>query len=69
MDTNNLIRLTNKVLSNEYNKEFKQYSKEDSKVYLIIIIYYLTSNSDPYWAYADYSLFIYREKTLFKKTL
>ena len=25
------------------------------------------SNLDPYWAYADYSLFIYKEKTLFKK--
>jgi len=37
MDTNNLIRLTNKVLSNKYNKEFKQYSKEDGKVYLVIL--------------------------------
>ena len=25
------------------------------------------SDLDPYWAYVDYSLFIYREKTLFKK--
>jgi len=25
------------------------------------------SDLDPYWAHADYSLFIYREKTLFKK--
>ena len=29
MDTNNLIRLTNKALSNKYNKE-------DGKVYLVI---------------------------------
>ena len=36
-DTNDLIRSTNKALSNEYNKEFKQYSKEDSKVYLVIL--------------------------------
>ena len=35
---------------------------------IIIIIHCLTSDSDPYWAYADYSLFIYREKTPFKKT-
>ena len=34
-----------------------------------MIIYYLTSNLDPYWTYADYSLYIYREKTLFKKTI
>jgi len=33
-----------------------------------IIIYYLTSDLDPCWAHADYSLYIYREKTLFKKT-
>ena len=25
------------------------------------------SDLDPYWAHADYSLFTYREKTLFKK--
>jgi len=25
------------------------------------------SDSDPYWAHADYSLFTYGEKTLFKK--
>jgi len=31
----------------------------------IIIIYYLMSDLDPYWAYADYSLYIYGEKTLF----
>ena len=35
-DTNNLIRLTNKALSKEYRWEFKQYSKEDGKVYLVI---------------------------------
>ena len=43
-----------------------------NKLYIeinIIIIYYLTSDSDPYQAYADYSLYTYREKTLFKKTL
>jgi hypothetical protein len=34
----------------------------------IIIIHCLMSDSDPYWAHADYSLYIYREKTLFKKT-
>jgi hypothetical protein len=27
------------------------------------------SNLDPYWAYTDYSLFIYREKTQLKKKL
>ena len=37
MDTNNLIRLTNRALSNKYNKEFKQYSKENGKVYLVIL--------------------------------
>ena len=37
MDTNNSIRLTNKALSNEYKKELKQYSKEDGKVYLVIL--------------------------------
>ena len=36
MDINNSIHLTNKVLSNKYNKELKQYTKDDSKVYLII---------------------------------
>ena len=36
MDTNNLIYLTNKALSNKYYKELKQYSKEDSKVYSVI---------------------------------
>ena len=30
-DTNNLIHLTNKALSNKYKKELKQYSKEDGK--------------------------------------
>jgi len=34
-----------------------------------IIIHCLISDLDPYWAYADYSLYIYREKTLFKKTV
>jgi len=37
VDTNNSIRLTNKALSNEYKKELKQYSKEDGKVYLVIL--------------------------------
>ena len=37
MNTNNLIRLTNKALSNKYNKELKQYNKEDGKVYLVIL--------------------------------
>ena len=37
MDTNNLICLTNKTLSNKYYKELKQYSKEDSKVCLVIL--------------------------------
>ena len=31
---------------------------------IILIIHCLTSDSDPYWAHTDYSLFIYREKTL-----
>ena len=39
-----------------------------NKADLIIIIYCLTPDSDPYWAHADYSLCTYREKTLFKKT-
>jgi len=36
-DTNNLICLTNKVLYNKYNKEFKSYNKDNSKVYLVIL--------------------------------
>ena len=35
---------------------------------LIIIILCLTSDSDPYWAHVDYSLYIYGEKTLLEKT-
>jgi len=35
---------------------------------IIIIIHCLTSNLDPCWAHTDYSLYTYREKTLFKKT-
>jgi hypothetical protein len=38
----------------------------DTSIY--IIIYCLTSDSDPYWAHADYSLYTCGEKTLFKKT-
>ena len=34
----------------------------------IIIIHCLTSDSDPYWAHADYSLYTCGEKTLFEKT-
>ena len=37
MDTNDLIHSANKALSYEYNKEFKQYSKEDGKVCLVIL--------------------------------
>jgi hypothetical protein len=37
INTNNLIYLTNKALSNKYNKELKQYTKDNSKVYLIIL--------------------------------
>jgi hypothetical protein len=52
--------------------EESKYSREDNnfdrKLTIFIIIHYLTSDSDPYWAYADYSLYIYREKTLFEKT-
>ena len=33
----------------------------------IIIIYCLTSDSDPYWAHADYFLYICGEKTLLRK--
>ena len=36
-DTNDLICLANKVLSNKYNKELKQYSKKDSKVCSVIL--------------------------------
>jgi hypothetical protein len=35
---------------------------------IIIIIFCLMSDMDPYWAYADYSLYIYGEKTLIEKT-
>ena len=35
-DTNNLICLTNKALYSKYYKEFKQYNKDNSKVYLLI---------------------------------
>ena len=31
-----MIYLTNKELYKEYNKKFKQYNKEDGKVYLVI---------------------------------
>ena len=34
-----------------------------------IIILCLTPDSDPYWAYADYSLYTCGEKTLLEKTL
>jgi len=34
----------------------------------IIIIHCLTSDSDPCWAHADYSLYTCGEKTLFEKT-
>ena len=34
---------------------------------LIIIIHCLTSDSDPYWAHADYSLYTCGEKTLLRK--
>ena len=37
MNTNNLIYLTNKVLSNKYKKEYNQYSKENSKICLVIL--------------------------------
>ena len=37
MDANDLIRLSNKALYKEYYKEFKQYNKDDGKVYLIIL--------------------------------
>ena len=37
MDTNNLIDLTNKVLFDKHYKELKQYSKEDGKVYSVIL--------------------------------
>jgi len=40
---------------------------EASNLY-IIIIHCLTSDLDPCWAYANYSLYICRKKTLFKKT-
>ena len=36
ININDLIYLTNKELYEEYNKEFKQYNKEDGKVYLVI---------------------------------
>ena len=36
MDTNNIIYLTNKALSDKYNKKLKQYINEDRKVYLVI---------------------------------
>ena len=32
-----MICLTNKELYKKYNKEFKQYNKKDSKVYLVIL--------------------------------
>src|SRR6266567_7521627 len=37
------------------------------KIIIIIIILCLTSDSDPCWAHADYSLYICREKTLLEK--
>jgi len=35
---------------------------------IYIIIHCLTSDSDPCWAHADYSLYTCGEKTLFEKT-
>ena len=35
--------------------------------YIYLFILCLTSDSDPYWAYVDYSLYIYREKTLVRE--
>jgi len=37
VDINNSIRLTNKALSNEYNKKLKQYNKKDGKVCSVIL--------------------------------
>jgi hypothetical protein len=37
-------------------------------IIIIIVIFGLMSDTDPYWAYADYSLYIYGEKTLIEKT-
>ena len=37
MDINNSIHLTNKVFSDKYYKELKQYSKKNSKVYSVIL--------------------------------
>jgi len=50
------------------NKEVKDPIKI-SILRLLIIILCLTSDLDPYWAHADYSLFTYREKTQLKKDL
>ena len=33
---------------------------------MIIIFYYLTSDSDPYWAHADYSIYVGRKLYLKK---
>ena len=37
MDTNDLIYLTNKILTNKYKKELNQYNKNNSKAYLVIL--------------------------------
>src|SRR6266550_5495172 len=36
---------------------------------LLLFILCLTSDSDPYWAHADYSLYTCREKTLVRENL
>ena len=53
-----------KVLYNALIEE-KPYKWTDKE---IIIIHCLTSDLDPCQAHADYSLYIYGEKTLFEKT-
>ena len=57
-----------KELFNTINTYFIYYYYQIYTGNIIIIIYYLMSNLDPYQAYTDYSLYTYKEKTLFKKT-
>jgi len=70
MFSDNIIEITiNKIIKIKGNNLNKIGIPNLVSNIIIIIIHYLTSDSDPYWAHTDYSLYTYREKTLFKKTL
>ena len=56
--------LNNIIIYSNSKEEYKEYII----IIIIIIILCLTSDTDPCWAHANYSLYIYKKKTLIKKT-